>query len=203
MLFPSLRRTVLPTLLRWLGEAMSRPARGPVPPSGFRPAPADGAKAARPALEKRFRARILSNAALKGNLSDAQYGPIDHRALSALREAVEKVQRPGTPLGEQEMQQAYLAIADQLNAEVRHTVGAARAVARRFTEQLRENESLAGGLTDDEYKPILDAAVLHVKGAVEALADPGSPEAEAKMENTMRVITNEVRAKVAQLSGPS
>jgi hypothetical protein len=201
MLFPSIRRTVLPTLLRWLGDALAKATAPKAAPAPFRAQPADANKAARPALEKRYLARILSNGSLKGNLTDAQYAPIQGRAVAALLAAVKAVEKPGAPQAEADLEKTFAGIIETLNAEVRHTVGAARAVARRFTEQLRENEGLAGSLTDDEYQPILDAAVLHVKGAVEALVDPGTPEAEAKMENTLRVITQEVKAKVSAVGG--
>ena len=201
MSLASIGRALIPALLRRFSQAIAPERAKAPPPPGFCPAPADGGKTARAALEKRFAERVLENESLGGNLTDAQYIPIQNRALVALRQAAAAVQKPGTPAAEQAMEKAYAQIVGQLRADVTRAEGGAQKLEERFTERLYENESLPGNLTDDEYIPIVEAAAKQVKLAVENLGDPGAAGAEGKMEEAFRRIVSELRAKVAAAGG--
>ncbi|MHB8875281.1 MAG: hypothetical protein ACYC8T_16470 [Myxococcaceae bacterium] len=201
MSLSSIGRALIPAIFRRVSQAVAPPKAKAPPPPPFCPAPVDGGKTARKALEQRFAERILENEALVGDLTGAQYTPIQDRALVALRQAAANVQKPGTPAAEQEMEKAYARIVGQLRAEVKGAEAGAQKLEERFTERLYENEALPGDLTDDEYIPIVEAAARQVKSAVENLGDPGAAGAEAKMEETFRRIVGELRAKVAAAGG--
>lgn len=61
---------------------------------------------------------------------------------------------------------------------------------RQVTERLLDNEALRGGKTDDEYEPMLDAALRHLDELVKRTPTPGD---QATADEITKVLSAELR----------